>query len=419
MGCAAIPCLYLYMDVKPGNTSVTNVHITGNTSDSRGGGIGSNGTVIIGGEYTPPETFSVTKEWTNGCPTNLKQLNIWLLGMDKKDPSKVVYVAYNQLYGTFESNTTSAWRDKVDFDDLSDQYDYMVLEEAVYDNGDRVWSDNGKTHEDVMRVVRGVMDVMYGAGSEFIWSDAPKSLFESEITGPDDNCNYQVTNTSVTPLLKLDASTGKELSGAVLSLYKDGELVIRWTTEDKPLKRTLEDGKYRLHEETAPEGYELAEDVIFTVENGEAVTEAGAGVVVMLDKPKPKPPEKNPDDDPQDDPQQPEQKPDNPTEDPQLPVSTPSTAAPSGGSSPSYPSTSRPNNPASQPEHSDTPAPLVPEVKALEMVAITDDDNPRTFMTPMTGDNRPVGVAVLLGLLALCMMGVFGILGFRKKDENK
>ena len=165
MGCAAIPCLYLYMDVKPGNTSVTNVHITGNTSDSRGGGIGSNGTVIIGGEYTPPETFSVTKEWTNGCPTNLKQLNIWLLGMDKKDPSKVVYVAYNQLYGTFESNTTSAWRD--------------------------------------------------------------------------------------------------------------------------------------------------------------------------------------------------------------------------------------------------------------EMVAITDDDNPRTFMTPMTGDNRPVGVAVLLGLLALCMMGVFGILAFRKNDENR
>lgn len=37
----------------------------------------------------------------------------------------------------------------------------------------------------------------------------------------------------------------------------------------------------------------------------------------------------------------------------------------------------------------------------------------------MTGDNRPVGVAVLLGLLALCMLGVFGILGFRKKDEDK
>ena len=49
---------------------------------------------------------------------------------------------------------------------------------------------------------------------------------------------------------------------------------------------------------------------------------------------------------------------------------------------------------------------------------IEDEDVPLAFMAPMTGDNKPVGAAALFGLLALGMMGAFGILGFKKDEED-
>lgn len=48
---------------------------------------------------------------------------------------------------------------------------------------------------------------------------------------------------------------------------------------------------------------------------------------------------------------------------------------------------------------------------------IEDDDVPLAFLAPMTGDDKPIGAAALFGLIALGMMGMFGILA-RKKDEN-
>ena len=49
---------------------------------------------------------------------------------------------------------------------------------------------------------------------------------------------------------------------------------------------------------------------------------------------------------------------------------------------------------------------------------IEDEDVPLAFMAPMTGDEAPVGAAALFGLIALGMMGAFGILAFRKDDEE-
>ena len=81
---------------------------------------------------------------------------------------------------------------------------------------------------------------------------------------------------------KIDSATGKELPGAKLELKdKDGKVVESWTTTDKP--HTIEKlpaGEYVLHEVSAPKGYELAEDIKFTVkDDGEAIT------IVMKDKP--------------------------------------------------------------------------------------------------------------------------------------
>ena len=49
---------------------------------------------------------------------------------------------------------------------------------------------------------------------------------------------------------------------------------------------------------------------------------------------------------------------------------------------------------------------------------IEDEDVPLAFMAPMTGDEAPTGAAALFSLMALGMMGAFGILGFKKDEED-
>lgn len=66
---------------------------------------------------------------------------------------------------------------------------------------------------------------------------------------------------------KVDIATGKELPGAVLVINdKDGNTVAQWVSEDKPhYIEKLPAGDYTLTEITAPNGYQLAESIAFTV----------------------------------------------------------------------------------------------------------------------------------------------------------
>ena len=69
---------------------------------------------------------------------------------------------------------------------------------------------------------------------------------------------------------KVDKETGEELPGAVLELYApDGSLLDTWETTDIPhVIPGLPVGEgYILREVTAPEGFEVAEDVTFNVED--------------------------------------------------------------------------------------------------------------------------------------------------------
>ena len=82
---------------------------------------------------------------------------------------------------------------------------------------------------------------------------------------------------------KTDIS-GKELPGAKLTILdKDGKTVESWTSEEKPhYIEMLPIGEYILREESAPEGYLVAEDVKFTVEDTGEIQK-----VVMKDEVKP------------------------------------------------------------------------------------------------------------------------------------
>lgn len=88
---------------------------------------------------------------------------------------------------------------------------------------------------------------------------------------------------------KVDAATRKELPGAkmILELMDDdseGSIVVeKWTSSKTPhVIAGLIDGEYRLTEITAPSGYEIAESIFFTIENGTV----DGGPIIMVDKPK-------------------------------------------------------------------------------------------------------------------------------------
>ncbi len=81
---------------------------------------------------------------------------------------------------------------------------------------------------------------------------------------------------------------GKELQGAKLSILdKEGKTVESWTSEDKPhYIEMLPIGEYTLHEESAPDGYLVADDVKFEVRDTGEIQK-----VEMKDEAKPDEPE--------------------------------------------------------------------------------------------------------------------------------
>ena len=86
---------------------------------------------------------------------------------------------------------------------------------------------------------------------------------------------------------KVDITKNKELPGAELIITnKGGKVVEHWTSTDKPhYIEKLPAGDYTLTEITAPNGYEIAEDISFTVlPNGDVQR------VVMKDAPIPEQP---------------------------------------------------------------------------------------------------------------------------------
>ena len=97
-------------------------------------------------------------------------------------------------------------------------------------------------------------------------------------------------NQTVIHISKVDAETGEELPGATLELYgPDGTLIETWETGDIPHVITgLPVGEgYVLKETAAPEGYQLAEDIPFAVEETAEIQFVG-----MVDEPSPEEPEK-------------------------------------------------------------------------------------------------------------------------------
>ena len=106
----------------------------------------------------------------------------------------------------------------------------------------------------------------------FIVEDSSKA---QKIEMKDDVTKVQISKTDI---------SGKELPGAKLTILdKDGKVVENWTSEEKAhYIEMLPIGAYTLREETAPDGYLVAEDVKFTVKDTGEIQK-----VVMKDEAKP------------------------------------------------------------------------------------------------------------------------------------
>lgn len=91
-----------------------------------------------------------------------------------------------------------------------------------------------------------------------------------------------VDDTTKVRISKQDITTGEELPGAKLQVIdKNGDVIEEWTSTKEPhyLEAVLKAGEtYTLHEVIAPDGYAIANDVEFTVNADDTVTE-----VVMYD----------------------------------------------------------------------------------------------------------------------------------------
>ena len=89
-------------------------------------------------------------------------------------------------------------------------------------------------------------------------------------------------DTTKVQISKQDLTTGKELAGAKLKVVdKDGNVIDEWTSTDKPtyFENVFKAGEtYTLIEETAPDGYVVAEEVKFTVSSDGSIDK-----VVMKD----------------------------------------------------------------------------------------------------------------------------------------
>lgn len=92
--------------------------------------------------------------------------------------------------------------------------------------------------------------------------------------------------TATVTISKQDITAKEELPGAHLKVTKDDVIIDEWISTDTPhIIENLSDGRYLLTETTAPFGYEIAENIFFTVENGVPSTSD----IVMYDQKEVKP----------------------------------------------------------------------------------------------------------------------------------
>ena len=295
-------------------------------------------------------------------------------------------------YRTGELTSQSGW--KYTFEDLDikdpegNDYVYSVKEEGI---------------EGWKSVTEGNADEGYTITNTRIPPDTSRSVIK---VWDDDGDSDGLRPESVMVQLKSDG----EPYGEPVELNKDNDWGSIWTE----LPSVHEDGtwiRYSLEELTSVDGYTsevtYSEDTCtYTVTNTHV----------------PEPTESKPDESKPDESESSEPAPTEPAPTEPIQPTQPGSIQPTEPARPSEPAPTQPVEPTpTQPAGPGT-VDIVDEGVPLNpmsvLTEIEDEDVPLAFLAPLTGDDRPVGAAALFGLIALGMMGAFGILASKKDEED-
>jgi len=170
----------------------------------------------------------------------------------------------------------------------------MVLENADGETVDK-WTSDGTNHivsklgagEYMLKEIAAPDGYVIATDIKFTVDVYGNVMVENvDFTAVSDNGNpliAMVDDTTKVRISKRDITTGEELPGATLQIIdEDGNVVEEWVSTDEAhfIEGKLIAGKeYTLRETIAPDGYEIANEISFTVNEDGSVTE-----VVMYDE---------------------------------------------------------------------------------------------------------------------------------------
>ena len=170
----------------------------------------------------------------------------------------------------------------------------MVLENADGETVDK-WTSDGTNHivsrlgagEYVLKEIAAPDGYVIATDIKFsvdIYGNVTVENVEATVTSENGNpLIVMVDDTTKVRISKQDVTTGKELPGTTLQIIdEDGNVVEEWVYTDEAhfIEGKLIAGKeYTLRETIAPDGYEIANEIRFTVNADGSVTE-----VVMYDE---------------------------------------------------------------------------------------------------------------------------------------
>lgn len=170
----------------------------------------------------------------------------------------------------------------------------MVLENADGETVDK-WTSDGTNHivsrlgagEYVLKEIAAPDGYVIATDIKFsvdIYGNVTVENVEATVTSENGNpLIVMVDDTTKVRISKQDVTTGEELPGATLQIIdENGNVVEEWVSTDEAhfIEGKLIAGKeYTLRETIAPDGYEIANEISFTVNEDGSVTE-----VVMYDE---------------------------------------------------------------------------------------------------------------------------------------